>query len=98
MREAQRAVMTGRHTRGLCDRVLLEPLPSRSIRVRLSVFVAQVAMRAAELDAEIASLVRERLSRAEARPTQARSVAHERAEGRRHAAAPQPRVLVKHGT
>lgn len=57
IRESQCAVAAGRHTRGLCDRILLERLPSRSICVRLGAFVSQVAQRAAELDADIIAIV-----------------------------------------
>lgn len=60
LREAQRAVMAGRHTRALCDRVLLERLPSKSVSVRLGAFITQVGQRAAELEANIIALVPQR--------------------------------------
>jgi nucleotide-binding universal stress UspA family protein len=53
LRESQRVVVAGRHARALCDRVLVERLPSQRIGVRLGAFTAQVAERAAELRADI---------------------------------------------
>lgn len=53
LREAQRVIAAGRHTRKLCDRVLSERVPIKHLCVRLGVFVDQVALRAAELGAMI---------------------------------------------
>lgn len=56
LRESQDVVVAGRHTRAMCDRVLVERLPSQSICVRLGTFVAQVAERARQLDADIIAI------------------------------------------
>lgn len=58
LRESQRVLAAGRHTRKVCNRVLAERLPGPRICVRLGTLVDQVAQRAVELDAQIIAVPR----------------------------------------
>jgi nucleotide-binding universal stress UspA family protein len=51
--EARRLIAATRHARVLCDRALSERLPGRQLTARLGTFIEQVALRAAEIHADL---------------------------------------------
>jgi nucleotide-binding universal stress UspA family protein len=54
--EAQRLIGAGRHARVLCDGTLSERLPGPQLSARLGSFIEQVALRAAELRADLVAV------------------------------------------
>jgi nucleotide-binding universal stress UspA family protein len=54
--EARRLIAATQHARVLCDRTLSERLPGAHLTARLGTFIEQVALRAAEIHADVIAL------------------------------------------